>query len=248
MRIALISDIHSNCIALDAVLADIRLKGVDQIVCLGDAIQSGPQPKETLARLKALACLIVMGNSDAWLLSGDSNITSDTSSEAQQSIRSWSFSQLSDQDKEFIASFQPIVEVYMNERFSLLGFHGSPENFNDIILPTTPEDEFKEMLGKHSTHVCAGGHTHWQHLRRLSGSFFVNPGSVGWAYDRYLPESDSQLDPWAEYAILSSMPERVSVEFCRVPFDIQEYAHVIRTSGRPFGEELIARFSHSFSS
>jgi len=243
MRIALISDIHGNDVALEAVLTDIQLKGVDQVVCLGDAIQSGPQPKETLARLQSLACPIVMGNADAWLLSGDNTITTDTTSNAQQAIRAWSLSQLSESDKVFIASFQPTIKVYMNESFSLLGFHGSPENFNDIILPTTPENELKSMLGKYGTYVCAGGHTHWQHLRRLSGSFFINPGSVGSPYDRYLPDGESKEDPWAEYAILSSTPRHISVEFCRIPFDLQEYFKVIRASGRPYGEELISRFS-----
>src|SRR5690349_17179247 len=71
MRIAVISDIHGNCLALDAVLADLQRDGVDWIVCLGDAIQGGAQPAETVARLRDLGCPIVMGNADAWLLTGE---------------------------------------------------------------------------------------------------------------------------------------------------------------------------------
>ena len=69
MRLAVISDIHGNCFALDAVLADLRadLEPVDATVCLGDAIQGGPQPAETVARLRELGCPVVMGNADAWL-------------------------------------------------------------------------------------------------------------------------------------------------------------------------------------
>src|SRR5438270_12277922 len=68
MRIAVISDMHGNCVALDAVLADLASRQVDRVVCLGDAVQGGPQPAEAIARLRELACPAVMGNADDWLL------------------------------------------------------------------------------------------------------------------------------------------------------------------------------------
>src|SRR6185437_2044182 len=86
MRIAVISDIHGNCIALDAVLADQRARALDQVVCLGDAIQGGPQPAETVARLRELGCAIVMGNADAWLLTGEAT-GSEATSAAQEAVR-----------------------------------------------------------------------------------------------------------------------------------------------------------------
>ena len=67
MRLTIISDMHGNCVALDAVLADIQQKAVEDIVCLGDAVQGGPQPAAIVARLRQLACPVVMGNADAWL-------------------------------------------------------------------------------------------------------------------------------------------------------------------------------------
>src|SRR5215212_9957539 len=70
MRVAVISDMHGNCLGFDAALADLRYQRVDQIVCLGDAIQGGAQPAETVARLRDLGCPVVMGNADAWLLTG----------------------------------------------------------------------------------------------------------------------------------------------------------------------------------
>jgi len=67
MKLALISDIHGNCVALDEVLAGVA--GAD-IVCLGDVVQGGPQPAGVLARLRKLGCPVIMGNADDWLLSG----------------------------------------------------------------------------------------------------------------------------------------------------------------------------------
>ena len=68
MRVAIISDMHGNCFALDHVLQALQRETIDQIVCLGDAIQGGPQPAETTARLRELGCPIVMGNADDWML------------------------------------------------------------------------------------------------------------------------------------------------------------------------------------
>ena len=68
MHLAIISDIHGECFALDWVLQDIRRQGVEQIVCLGDALQGGSQPAEIVARLRELNCPVVMGNADAWLI------------------------------------------------------------------------------------------------------------------------------------------------------------------------------------
>jgi predicted phosphodiesterase len=68
MRIAIISDIHGNMVALDAALADIESEHVDQIVCLGDVAEFGPHPREVLARLRALGCPVIMGNTDERLI------------------------------------------------------------------------------------------------------------------------------------------------------------------------------------
>jgi len=81
MRIAIIPDIHGNGVALDAVLADLQQQAIDQIVCLGDAIQDGPQPAAVIQRLRDLACPVVMGNADAWLLSGEETGNEDISSD-----------------------------------------------------------------------------------------------------------------------------------------------------------------------
>ena len=73
MRIAVISDIHGNGVALDAALADIAKHSADTVVCLGDTVQGGPQPDQTIKKLREMACPIVLGNADAWLLKAESD-------------------------------------------------------------------------------------------------------------------------------------------------------------------------------
>src|SRR5690242_10169032 len=147
MRIAVISDMHGNCVALDAVLADLRDDPPDQVVCLGDAIQGGPQPAETVARLRNLGCPVIMGNADAFLLTGQATGTAETVTDAQRAVREWQLARLFPADQEFIAGFEPTVEIVLEGGRRFLCFHGSPASFDDIILPETPEDEVQRLLG-----------------------------------------------------------------------------------------------------
>ena len=245
MPIAVISDIHGNCVALDAVLDDMQRYPVAHIVCLGDAIQGGPQPAQVVMRMRQLACPVVMGNADAWLLTGvetgHENIPPERYRK-MQAVREWSLSCLSAEDQNFIAGFRPTVEVPLTASRSLLCFHGSPTSFDDVILPATPEDEFQRHLGAYDSHILTGGHTHIQHLRRLGNSFYFNPGSVGFAYSHTQSEEAFRADAWAEYAVVSVEGGRVSLEFRRVPFAATDLIQAYRDSGRPFAQEAIVQY------
>jgi predicted phosphodiesterase len=242
MRLAVISDMHGNCVGLDAVLADLRAHPADRVVCLGDAIQGGPQPTETVARLRELGCPVVMGNADAWLLTGEETGAEGAASERQLAIRQWSLAQLSDADRAFIAGFQPTIELDLEGSRRLLCFHGSPHSFDDLIFPETPEEDFQRMLGPFAAFVLTGGHTHLQQIRRLEDTFFFNPGSVGFAYNRRLPEARFHADPWAEYAVLTAEGGRLALEFRRVPLDLAELILVTLESGMPYAESVASRY------
>lgn len=241
MRVAVISDMHGNCVGLDAVLADLRAHPADRIVCLGDAVQGGPQPAETVARLRDLGCPVVMGNADAWMLTGEET-GAEVTSERQLTIRQWSLAQLSEADQAFIAGFQPTVELELGGDQRLLCFHGSPHSFDDLIFPETEEEEFQRLLGPFAAFVLTGGHTHLQQIRRLDDTFFFNPGSVGFAYNRRLPEARFHADPWAEYAVLSAEGGRLGLEFRRVPLDPAELIRVTLASGMPYAESVASRY------
>lgn len=242
MRIAVISDIHGNCFALEAALADIRRRAIDQIVCLGDAIQGGAQPTETVACLRALACPVVMGNADAWLLNGINTSPTETTSQQQEDVRQWSLSRLSAADLQFIESFQPTLEIVLEGNNRLLCFHGSPDSFDDLIFPETSVEEIQRLLGSFAPAIMTGGHTHTQQIRRVGEGLFFNPGSIGVAYDRQVPDEQVRLDPWAEYAILSSEGEQIGIEFRRVPYDVAELIRIYQASGRPHAERSVAEY------
>jgi predicted phosphodiesterase len=241
VKLAIFSDVHGNALALDAVLNDLAHEDLDGMICLGDAVQGGPQPSEVVRRLRGLGCPVVMGNADDWLLTGADSGKEEISAERRSrmdAVREWSLSRLSEADRQFIAGFPPTVEVALEGGRSLLGYHGSPASFDDFILPDTPEDEFQRMLAPHAAKILCGGHMHVQYIRHLGRSFHFNPGSVGVAYRHGQTEEGFQLDPWAEYALLTSRGDRLALEFRRIPFDVVELVQIARASGRPFADDF----------
>lgn len=232
MRIAIISDIHANLVALETVLADIERERADQIVCLGDVTANGPQPRETLQRIKALGCPVVCGNTDEWFLVMQ---TFDPNSEKERRLMEmlwWAEKQFSPTEIEFMRAFQPRVELQLEGGNTLLCFHGSPQSNTDVILATTPDDELAQRLGDYHATVMIGGHTHTQMLRRFQGTLVVNPGSVGMPMTR----DESNLvrrPPWSEYAIVESRGDNLAVEFRRVPLDVVAVMRAARESGMP---------------
>lgn len=243
MRLAVISDTHGNCFALDRVLDDIRQQGIEQIVCLGDAIQGGAQPAETVERLRELGCPIVMGNADAWLITGQETSPNEQMSEQQREVRAWSLAQLSENDIAFVRQFQPTIEIPLESGKKLLCFHGSPHSFDDIILPDTPDDTVRQFMDGFEATLLTGGHTHTQQLRRLGDSWYFNPGSVSLAYNwefSDLATGRVGVDPWADYAVVSVEGANWGITFRHVPFDVDELARIIRASGRPYADDAIA--------
>lgn len=246
MRVAVISDIHGNCVALDAALAEIQMSSVDRIVCLGDTVQSGPQPSETIKRLRSIDCPIVMGNADNWLLAEDSDPKEPTSKE-QLEVREWTISKLGGADLAFLRSYQSTVKIALDNNNTLLCFHGSPLSYDDVLLPDTSNEDWDRLLGSYSPAIMTGGHTHTQQIRRVRDGLFFNPGSIGFA-SNYLPSTEGQkLDPWAEYAILTCDPERLHLEFRRVPFDENRLVSIIGASGRPHALRYMNQYGDTIS-
>lgn len=246
MRLAVLSDIHGNAYALDVVLADLENFPADGMVCLGDAIQGGAQPREAVARLRSLAIPVVMGNADAWLLSGvetgDEGIPPERMVK-MQAVREWSLAQLSDDDRAFIAAFAPTHTIPLSDSKKVLCYHGTPASFDEVLLPDTPYETFKNALGGDSHFIYCGGHTHVQFLRRVGDTFHFNPGSVGMAYSPQESEDDLHNDAMAEYAVLTVVDDRVGLEFRRVPYDANAVIANYRASGRPFADDMIRQYT-----
>lgn len=217
MRVAIIADLHANLAALDAVLASLEEERVDRIVCLGDVAAAGPQPREVVARVREIGCPVVMGNGDAFVLDPRSTAAAGDAGKFE-AIDRWCAEQLGPDDLLFLRSFRPTVEIPLEAGAHLLCYHGSPRGFDDVIAATTPEEELAPMLAGNRATVMAGGHWHFQMLRRFEEVVLVNPGSVGLAYD-ILSDGGARVPFRAEYAVLTSGGGALAVEFRRLPYD-----------------------------
>ncbi len=254
MRIAVISDIHGNLVALDAVLADLAGERLDRIVCLGDVATGGPQPAGALARLRELACPVVMGNADVELLGPppDPPVTAGDDLRRLQEIGRWCRDQLSADDVAYLRTFQPTVELPLADGATLLCCHGSPRSYDDVIAATTPDAELVRLLDRVDATVVAGGHTHVQLVRRHRATFVVNPGSVGLPMDRvpsWWPPVGSNAPPrdadpatgdepvhnapWAEYAVVAHERGRLTIDLRRTPVDVETLVRVALEEGMP---------------
>jgi predicted phosphodiesterase len=237
VRIAIIADTHGNLISLDAVLADIERCGVEQIVCLGDVAGLGPQPREVIARLRALGCPVVMGNADVfmlepWVLAPENHLHADEMTGRMHDMERWGAAQLDAADRDYIRTFQPTVEVPFEDGNALLCYHGSPLSNRAEIRASTPDAELAKQLGERRTPVMAGGHTHEQFVRRLDETIVLNPGSVGLPYET-LRAGGARNPPWAEYAVLTAEGGRLDVLLRRVPVDQAAIRQALLDSGMP---------------
>jgi predicted phosphodiesterase len=209
--VALVSDIHGNDTALAEVVAELERLGIAQVVCLGDVAQGGSEPAEVLDRLAALGWPVILGNADAFLLEVPAE-SPEPITEAQLERREWSLGRLEPRHLEQIRSFLPTLDVELDGGLTLRAFHGSPHSYDDVVLPETQDGQVERLFGGSGVDLLGGGHTHLQWTRYVDGALYVNPGSVGLAYDRF----DDEPEPVAvaEYAIVTGG----SVEFRRVPW------------------------------
>jgi len=234
MRFAAIADVHGNYLALEAVVADIRAQGIDDIVNLGD-MASGPlDARRTMDALIALGAINVLGNHDRWLID-----------RPVEKMGSWdrpAYAQLDTRHLDWLRTV-PSTQIFRDQVFLC---HATPASDNVYWLETvTPEGSVrmspleaieKEAEGiSQSLILCA--HTHIARAVRLAdGRMIVNPGSVGSPGYRDVhpfPHVVEAGTPDARYAILEFVDGTWRATFRHVPYDHDAMAALARRNGQP---------------
>lgn len=235
MRIGLISDIHGNLPALEAVLERLEEEHVDRIICLGD-VAVGPFSSETTSRVRALGCSTIRGNWDDWMAGGEPPCSGGEVCEKLLEMGSFWAARLDADDLGFLRGLEPMLELELDDGRNALLFHGSPRSFNEPILGGTPSEELVQMLGELEAPIMLAGHSHVQMVRRLPFTLIVNPGSVGLPF-REWPISAARVCPWAEFAVLDYEAEGVlEVQLRRTSYDVQGFIRSTLASGVPHAE------------
>lgn len=233
MRIAFISDIHGNYTALQAVIADIQGQNVDQVVCLGDTVSLGPQPREVLEELRKLNTINIRGNHDGAILEPEKAAKFEITEHLVPDLY-WCRERLTEEDLDLLKSFKPTHEISLPNGVKLLAFHGSPISSTDIIQATTPSEILDKYFEGQTATVFIGGHSHIQMHRRYGDKLIINSGSVGNAFKyAFTPGKIPSLLPWAEYAIVSQKDAFLDVDLRRVYFDTKALLEIIKKSDLP---------------
>jgi len=217
VKIAVLSDIHGNLAALEAVLEDQKARGADGTVFLGDLVMNGPRPAECLALIKELQPLVwIRGNTDAWAEEIDETFI--PSSEMEIWVKSlWSFAlpRLAPEDLSLLASL-PHSRTVEIEGIPLTFCHGSPDSWSRGLLPETPEEDFAPWTAEGAPGHVFCGHTHVPMDRTVRGVRFLNFGGIS------IPSRDGS--PHARYGLLEAGPGgAVTLEAREVPFDLSGF-------------------------
>lgn len=248
MRYALISDIHGNIEALDAVLADIDARGdggsfVDAIYHLGDLVGYSSRPNEVVARLRESGIAGVAGNYDSTVATGYKHCGCKSESARQEELAHISYEYTlratSPQTKRYLAGLpfsldlRPLGGHLAGPRLVLV--HGTPV-LNTVYFTEDRSGDFCRKMatvaGLRAGDVLAFGHTHKPWSRAVDGVTFVNTGSVGRPKDG---------DWRAGYVLVDLGREEQSgeggagprLEFVRVPYDIDTTIAGVRRAGLP---------------
>ena len=232
MRFAAIADVHGNHLALEAVIADIRIQGIDAIVNLGDMASSPLEAGKTMDALMALDAVHVLGNHDRCLI--------DRPPERMGSWDRPAYAQLNEKHLAWLRTIPP-TRIFRDQVFLC---HATPGNDDLYWLETVMPDGSvtlsaleaieKEAEGiSQSLILCA--HTHIARAVRLGyGRMVVNPGSVGvpgFSYTVPYPHLIEAGTPDARYAVLEQVDGAWRVTFRHVPYDDETMAALARRNG-----------------
>lgn len=239
MRLAIVTDIHGNLAALEAVVADVRRRGVDQIVNLGDSLSGPLLPLETAQFLMAEGWPSLAGNHERQLLTYSAQRRSASDEYAHSQLTAKEFSWL----KSLAANARLTPEIFL--------CHGTPSSDIEYFLETlesgavrlATSEEVEARLGAELASLVACGHTHVPRtVRSKRGQLVVNPGSVGLpAYDDIhpFPHAIETGSPDARYAIVEKIQGGWSASLLSIPYDNRSMAELARLRGRPEWEHAL---------
>lgn len=223
MKVGIISDIHGNLPALDAVLADVAGRRVDAIYCLGDLVGYGPFPNEVTDRIRAGAIPTVMGNYDdgVGFDRDECGCVYGTPVEQERGLQSlaWTRARVTEENKAFLRTLPSEIRIEQDGTRILL-VHGSPQRMNEYLFEGSPIARFQGFAASSGADIIAFGHTHRPYSTSVDDVRFVNAGSVG------LPKDGD----WRACYVILNTAAAEPVEFVRVPYDAAGVAAVIRAS------------------
>lgn len=233
IRILLISDIHGNYPALQAIDRQLNATSFDYIVNSGDCLVYAPFPNETLDWLSKHKAISILGNTDQKvikLLLGKS-FKKPTNPEKRimytrtaEDLHKTSRRYLLSLTKRSKLKLLPSGTASQKNKIRLGIFHGSPADHIEFLFADTPDTRFHELAGLTNCHIVITGHSHSPYHKTLSNIHFINPGSAGRMFDG---------DPRVSCATLEITDQTFVVQHFRIAYNITEVVSKIRQDKLP---------------
>lgn len=214
-NVAVLSDVHGNAVALEAVLAELA-GDPPELIVLGGDLTWGPLPHQTAQLLQALPApaLLVRGNAERALFER----------RAEKPRERWLLDAHTDDDMAFLHRAVEGVTVDVAGLGPVRFCHGSPRSDEELITPATPEKRLAAAVAERPERVVVSAHTHLQFDRRVAGIRSVNPGSVGMPY---------AWEPGAYWAVLGP-----DVDLRRTEYDVEWAVTAYRQTDDPLAEQM----------
>jgi putative phosphoesterase len=238
MKVGIITDVHSNIIALNAVLNEFEKIEVDKIICCGDIIGIGPNPEETVQELikNKDKLIAVRGNHEQYLLKGlPKNVHDDKRTMSLEEIdnHEWTHSKLSENSKNFIRQFKisNIIEIEGNKIYIV----HYPSNEKGIYIkhirkPTIKQNE--EMFSGIDADILIYGHTHTTSINNKNNKWYINSGSLGCPVKSNI----------ANAGILEINKNEIHYEQLKIEYNVNEVIQEIERLKFPFYKGILKIF------
>jgi predicted phosphodiesterase len=230
-KIALLSDIHGNLAALEAVAAEIRRAKPDAVLVAGDLVMNGPDPNgcvDALRLLESEGALIVSGNTD--IAVGDFDYGAafphyqDGVPDTITAAAEWAHDELGDDQLDWLRRLPAERRMRTADDTLVLVVHASPGSQTGGFDRALDANVIFERAAATDARVICVGHTHMPEVRDLGWKVIVNAGSAGYVFDG---------DPTASWAMLTIADGNVDAEIRRTPFDALAVANAISARGLP---------------
>jgi putative phosphoesterase len=230
-RIVILSDVHGNAVALEAVRKALRAEKPDMVAVAGDHALNGPDPAGTVDLLREMegdGAVIVSGNTDIAVVDFDYAAAfpwmADGVPEAFQAATEWAHDALGDERVSWLRRLPSERRLRADDGTMILICHGSPGSQTNGFDQALEASVVTERVSRTDARVIACGHTHLPEVRDLGWKLIVNDGSAGYVFDG---------DPTASWARVDINGGEVQAEIRRTEFDALSVANAISSRGLP---------------
>jgi len=213
MKILLISDIHANYPALEAVGGHDAASGCDMVCNCGDSTVYAPFPNETIEWLQTHKAISILGNTDRKVIKLAKGKKFKKPSKPEKRIMyTWTHEILTKKNINYLKSLRK-KNAFKVQGVKVGLFHGSPADPDEFLFPDTPESRFIDLAQKAGQDVICFGHSHTPFHKNINGVHFINPGSVGRMFDG---------NPAASFAVLKISKKKITVSHYRVGWEFKK--------------------------